>query len=61
MKTSKMGRPRLAAKEKRDSFISTRLSSVEMNEIARAIRQSGEAKTEWVRKCLLAAARELSA
>jgi hypothetical protein len=61
MKKAKMGRPALPEKEKRGSFISTRLSPLEYQEIARAIRQSGEAKTEWVRKCLLAAARGASA
>jgi len=54
---TKMGRPALPEKEKRGKFISTRVSPEEYQEIHRAIRVSGEAKTEWVRKKLLAAAR----
>jgi hypothetical protein len=53
----KMGRPPLPEKEKRAQFVSTRVSSDEYSEIERAVRLSGEAKTEWVRKKLLAAAR----
>jgi hypothetical protein len=53
----KVGRPTLPKKEKRGKFISTRLSPPEYAEIEKAIRESGEAKTEWVRKKLLAAAR----
>jgi hypothetical protein len=52
-----VGRPALPKKEKRGKFISTRLSPVEYQEIADAIKASGEAKTEWVRKKLIAAAR----
>lgn len=52
-----VGRPALPAKEKRGKFISTRLSPVEYQEIASAIKSSGETKTEWVRKKLIAAAR----
>ena len=55
--TSKMGRPMLPAKERRGKFISTRLSPLEYKEIMDAIKASGEAKTEWVRKKLIAAAR----
>jgi hypothetical protein len=47
----------LPKKEKRGRFISTRLSPVEYAEVEAAIRASGDAKTEWVRKKLLAAAR----
>jgi hypothetical protein len=54
---TKMGRPTLPAKEKRGKFISTRLSPPEYDEIHAAIKSSGEAKTEWVRKKLIAAAR----
>jgi hypothetical protein len=55
--TPKVGRPTLPKKEKRGMFVSTRLSPPEYAEIERAIRESGEAKTEWVRKKLLGAAR----
>jgi hypothetical protein len=55
--TSKVGRPMLSKKEKRWKFISTRLSPPEYDEITRAIRESGDSKTEWVRKKLIAAAR----
>jgi hypothetical protein len=54
---SKMGRPALPKKEKRGKFISTRLSPPEYAEIERAVRESPDSKTEWVRKKLIAAAR----
>lgn len=54
---TKMGRPTLPTKEKRGKFLSTRVSPPEYGEIHAAIRASGEAKTEWIRKKLLAAAR----
>jgi hypothetical protein len=55
--TPKVGRPTLPKKEKRGKFISTRLSPPEYAEIEQAIAASGDAKTEWVRKKLIAAAR----
>ncbi len=55
--TPKVGRPALPEKEKRGRFISTRLSPDEYKEIEAAIKSSGESKTEWVRKKLVAAAR----
>jgi hypothetical protein len=55
--TGKVGRPTLPKKEKRGRFISTRVSPPEYTEIEKAIAASGDAKTEWVRKKLLAAAR----
>jgi hypothetical protein len=55
--TSKVGRPMLPKKEKRGKFISTRVSPPEYDEIMAAVKSSGEAKTEWVRMKLLAAAR----
>ncbi len=54
---TKMGRPTLPAKERRGKFISTRVSPPEYAEIHAAIKSSGETKTEWVRKKLIAAAR----
>jgi len=57
VETNKVGRPTLPKKEKRGKFISTRLSPPEYDEITRAIRESGDAKTEWVRKKLIAATR----
>jgi hypothetical protein len=54
---NKMGRPMLPKQERRGKFISTRLSPPEYQEIEQAVRASGEAKTEWVRKKLLSAAR----
>ena len=56
-KDTKMGRPALPEKEKRAKFISTRISPDEYRDIQKAIKASGEAKTEWVRQKLLAAAR----
>jgi hypothetical protein len=55
--TAKVGRPALPKKEKRGLFMSTRLSPPEYAEIETAIKSSGETKTEWIRKKLLAAAR----
>jgi hypothetical protein len=55
--TPKVGRPMLPKKEKRAKFITARLSPPEYEEIKRAARESGEAKTTWARKKLLAAAR----
>jgi len=52
-----VGRPALPEKEKRGKFLSTRVSPDEYKEIHAAIKASGEAKTEWIRKKLLAAAR----
>jgi hypothetical protein len=56
-KESNMGRPTLPKNEKRALFVSTRVSPPEYAEIEQAVAISGEAKTEWVRKKLLAAAR----
>lgn len=53
----KVGRPSLPHYEKRGKFISTRVSPLEYKEIMDAIKNSGDAKTEWVRKKLIAAAR----
>jgi hypothetical protein len=53
----KIGRPTLPKKERRHLFVSTRLTQEEYNEIHDAIEASGEWKTEWIRKKLLAAAR----
>ena len=55
--TGKVGRPALPKREKRWKFISTRLTAEEYKEIEDAIKASGEWKTEWVRKKLIAAAR----
>lgn len=56
-KPKPVGRPALPEDQKRGKFISTRLSPEEYDEIEKAIASSGEAKTEWVRKKLIAAAR----
>ena len=55
--TKKVGRPTLPKTERRALFISTRLSQEEYEEIEAAVKSSGRAKTEWVRKKLIAAAR----
>lgn len=56
-KAKSVGRPALPEEEKRGKFISTRLSPGEYGEIEKAVAASGESKTEWVRKKLIAAAR----
>ena len=53
----KVGRPALPKKEKRWKFISTRISQDEYREIVQAAKESGMAKTKWVRTKLVAAAR----
>jgi hypothetical protein len=55
--SGKVGRPTLPKKERRGKFISTRVSPLEYAEIESAIKASGESKTAWVRKRLIAAAR----
>jgi len=55
--TKKAGRPKLPKSEARGKFLSTRVSPGEYQEIAQAIRTSGEAKTEWCRNALLFRAR----
>jgi hypothetical protein len=57
IESNPVGRPVLPTKEKRGKFISTRLSPPEYQEIVAAIKSSGETKTQWVRKKLIAAAR----
>ena len=54
---SKRGRPKLPKREARGKFVSTRVSPPEYDEITKAIRESKQAKTEWVRTTLLNAAR----
>ncbi len=54
---TRMGRPEVPDNERRELFVSTRVNQPEYAEIHDAIKSSGEAKTEWVRKKLLAAAR----
>jgi hypothetical protein len=54
---SKVGRPALPKKEKRGVFVSTRVSPLEYREIMDAVKNSGDSKTNWIRKKLLAAAR----
>ena len=56
-KKPKMGRPEVSDADYRGLFMSTRLTAEEYEEIERAIKASGESKTEWIRKKLLAAAR----
>jgi hypothetical protein len=58
MKTKiKMGRPPMPKGEARGKFVTTRVSSPEHDEIMRAVNESDDSKTEWVRKKLIAAAR----
>lgn len=56
-KKPKIGRPEVPEADYRGLFMSTRLTQDEYNEIEQAIKSSGETKTEWIRKKLLAAAR----
>ena len=56
---TKMGRPEVPDNERRELFVSTRVNQPEYDEIHRAIKASGEAKTEWIRQKLLAAARRI--
>lgn len=56
--SKKMGRPKLAKGEARGTHISTRVSALEYQEITKAIKISGQIKTEWVRSALLSTARK---
>jgi uncharacterized protein (DUF1778 family) len=55
--TGKVGRPALSKKEKKGSFITTRVSPDEYKEIVQAAKESGMTKTKWARTKLIAAAR----
>lgn len=54
-----MGRPRLAKKDARGTFVSTRVSSPEYVEIVTAVKKVRKLKTEWVRDTLLTEARRI--
>jgi uncharacterized protein (DUF1778 family) len=57
MKT-KMGRPKLAAKNRRGILIQARVSPEEDRTIQAAISKSPHSRSEWIRTALLAAAKE---
>jgi hypothetical protein len=57
IEVKKVGRPTIPKTERRALFLSTRVSQEEYAEIEAAVKTSGEAKTEWIRKKLIAAAR----
>jgi len=57
IETAKIGRPVLPKKEKRALYFTTRVSSLEHQEIMRAIKDSGMGKSKWLRTKLVAAAR----
>jgi hypothetical protein len=57
--SAKMGRPRLAKKDARGTFVSTRVSSPEYVEIVTAVKKVRKLKTEWVRDTLLTEARRI--
>jgi len=48
-----MGRPSALQTESRSIFISTRLAPTEHREILKAIRESGQKKSDWLREALL--------
>jgi hypothetical protein len=52
----KMGRPKVPKAKLRGILIQARLSPEEDKTIKSAIRQSGDGKSEWIRKALLSAA-----
>jgi hypothetical protein len=54
----KMGRPRLAKKDSLATIFSVRLRPDEAQEVAGAIRTSGQKSANWLRTALLAAARK---
>lgn len=55
--SKKMGRPKVPKAKLRGILIQARLSPPEIKEIDAAVQRSGQNKSEWVRNCLLAAAR----
>lgn len=54
-----MGRPKLAKREVRGKFFSTRASNLEHDEIVAAIKRDGMKKPEWIRNALLEKARNV--
>jgi hypothetical protein len=54
----KIGRPRLAKKNSLGEVLQLRLRPGEAREIEQAIRASGQARADWLRAALLAAARK---
>jgi len=55
MKTPKMGRPKLPKAKVRVILMQARVSPEESRAIEAAIKRSGDSKSEWIRKALLAA------
>jgi len=53
-----MGRPRLSAKGVAAAVFSVRLPPEEARTVNTAIRDSGQARPDWLRTALLAAARK---
>jgi hypothetical protein len=52
-----MGRPKVATKQHKKPGFSVRLVPSERREIEKAIKNSGEEKSEWIRNALLSKAR----
>jgi len=58
MSKKKMGRPPLPEKEFRGEVFGVRLRPDEAREVQAAIRESKQAKPDWLRDALLSAARK---
>jgi hypothetical protein len=56
--STKMGRPKLAARNKRGILIQARISPEENSTIQAAIAKSPCGRSEWIRTALLSAAKE---
>jgi len=52
-----MGRPKLGPQVAKGEIVAVRFSPPEIKEIKAAVKRSGKNKSEWVRNCLLTAAR----
>jgi hypothetical protein len=56
-KPNKVGRPKLQKGEAKGTLIAARFSPPEVKEIDGAVKRSNGNKSQWVRNCLLTAAR----
>ena len=56
-KANKVGRPRLQKGEAKGILVAARFAPPEVKEIDSAVKRSKTSKSQWVRNCLLTAAR----
>jgi hypothetical protein len=56
----RMGRPPIGTQNAKGVIVAARFSPPEVREIRDAVKRARTNKSEWVRKCLLAAARSVN-